>query len=169
MKVFTARADRDVQQAVQAELACHPDVDDTDIVVAVTGGVVTLSGRARNVLHKYGAEDAVKRVAGVSAIVNEIDMTRERRNADAALARQLVTALKRVLPLCWARICPLVREGSVTLEGLVNSTYQRELAAETVQYLKDVVAVVNAIEVATPTAAPRELKAPSGASLRPAS
>ena len=81
MKVFTARADRDVQQAVEAELACHPDVDDTDIVVAVTGGVVTLSGRARNVLQKYGAEDAVKRVAGVSAIVNEIDMTRERGNA----------------------------------------------------------------------------------------
>ena len=70
------KSDSDLQRAVEAELRCHPDVDDTDIVVNVTDGVVTLSGYARNLFHKYGAEDAVKRVAGVTAVANDIDLHR---------------------------------------------------------------------------------------------
>jgi osmotically-inducible protein OsmY len=33
---------------------------------------VRLSGYVRNLFDKYGAEDAVRRVAGVSAIANDI-------------------------------------------------------------------------------------------------
>ena len=70
------KSDSDIRCAVEAELSCHPLVDDTDIVVNVRDGVVTLSGYARNLFHKYGAEDAVKRVAGVTAVVNTIDLHR---------------------------------------------------------------------------------------------
>jgi len=57
------RSDTDVLRAVEAELICHPDVDDTAIVVSVKDGVATLSGYVPNLLHKYRAEDAAKQTA----------------------------------------------------------------------------------------------------------
>ena len=66
------RADREVKQDVEAELRCHPDVDETHIAVEVTEGAVRLSGYVRNLFDKYGAEDAVRRVAGVNAVANDI-------------------------------------------------------------------------------------------------
>lgn len=68
------RSDSDIQQRIEAELWCCPDVDETDIGVRVAGGVVTLTGYVRNFFHKYGAEDAVKRVPGVVAIANDIQV-----------------------------------------------------------------------------------------------
>lgn len=69
---MNTRSDSDIRQNVEAELRCCPQVDETDIEVKVNGGIVTLTGYVRNFLHKYGAEDAAKRVAGVVAVANDI-------------------------------------------------------------------------------------------------
>jgi osmotically-inducible protein OsmY len=69
---MAARADREVKQNVEAELRCHPQVDETHIAVEVLRGAVRLSGYVRSLFDKYGAEDAVRRVAGVTAIANDI-------------------------------------------------------------------------------------------------
>ena len=69
---MAARADRELKQNVEAELRCHPQVDETHIAVEVLRGAVRLSGYVRNLFDKYGAEDAVRRVAGVTAIANDI-------------------------------------------------------------------------------------------------
>ena len=66
------RADGELKQDVEAELRCHPDVDETGIAVDVMSGVVRLSGYVRNLFDKYGAEDAVRRVAGVDTVANDI-------------------------------------------------------------------------------------------------
>ena len=71
-KPTAVRADREVKQNVEAELRCHPHVDETHIAVEVLRGMVRLSGYVRSLFDKYGAEDAVRRVAGVNAIVNDI-------------------------------------------------------------------------------------------------
>ena len=68
---MSARVDGEVRQEVEAELRCHPDVDETHIVVEVVRGVVRLSGYVRSFLDKYGAEDAVRRVAGVDTVAND--------------------------------------------------------------------------------------------------
>lgn len=67
-------SDSDTQRHVEAELFACPDVDETNIAVKVTNGEVTLSGYARSSLDKYGAEDAVRRVRGVTAVVNDIQV-----------------------------------------------------------------------------------------------
>jgi osmotically-inducible protein OsmY len=144
------RSDTDVQHAVESELSCHPLVDDTDIVVNVKDGVVTLSGYARNLFHKYGAEDAVKRVAGVTAVANDIELQRGLRLnlTDPEIAHDVICVLKRTLPLCWERIRPIVRQRNVTLEGTVNFPNEREEAELAVRRLKEVVGVTNAITIA---------------------
>jgi len=68
------RLDRDIQYNVESELFAYPDVDETEIAVTVTGGTVTLSGYVRRYVDKCGAEDAVKRVRGVSAVANHIQV-----------------------------------------------------------------------------------------------
>jgi osmotically-inducible protein OsmY len=68
------RPDTVVRRAVEAELRCHPDLDETNMLVRVEDGVVTLFGYAHNLFHKYGAEEAAKRVAGVAAVVNEMEL-----------------------------------------------------------------------------------------------
>ena len=144
------KSDSDIRCAVEAELSCHPLVDDTGIVVNVKDGVVTLSGYVRDLFHKYGAEDAVKRVAGVTAVANTIDLHRGLRLklTDPEIARDAVCALKRALPDCSERIRPLVRQRTITLEGTVNLPYQRQVAEDAVRRLKDAVGVINAITVA---------------------
>ena len=83
---MSARADREVKHNVEAELHCHPRVDETHIAVEVLRGAVRLHGYARNLFDKYGAEDAVRRVAGVNAIANDI-IVRSAMPASATAAR----------------------------------------------------------------------------------
>jgi osmotically-inducible protein OsmY len=142
------RSDSDIKHNVEAELRCCPDVDETDIAVKVTGGTVTLTGYVRNFFHKYGAEDAVKRVAGVVAIANDIQVQASAAVSDPELAREAVEVIKRQLPLYWDQIRPIVHQGSVTLQGVVDANYPREEAEGAVRRVRRVVSVVNAIGLA---------------------
>lgn len=142
-----ACADNDLQRQVESELFACPDVDETDIAVKVTDGAVTLTGFARSFFDKFGAEDAVKRVRGVTAVANDIEV-RPRGPAavtDPEIARAAVAALKRVLPQCAERLMPLVRGGVVTLEGVLDWSCQREQAELAVREVRGVSTVINAI------------------------
>lgn len=149
---MTPRSDTDVTKAVEAELSCCPNVDETEIAVKVTSGIVTLTGYVPDLFQKYGAEDAVKRVAGVVAVANDIDVQAPGSawRSDPEIARAAVAAIKRQIPLCWVQIRPVVHQGTVTLEGAVDWIYQREEAEEAVRRVKGVVCVINSIALAPP-------------------
>lgn len=147
------RCDSDIKLNVEGELNCCPNIDETDIAVKVAGGIVTLTGYVRNFFHKYGAEEAVKRVRGVIAIANDIQVLLPQSTvaSDPEIAREAVAALKQQLPLYWAQIRPIVHQGTVTLEGVVDEHCQREEAKAAVRGLNGVVCVVNALRL-TPDA-----------------
>ena len=141
------RADSDIQRQVESELFACPDVDETDIAVKVTDGAVTLTGFARSFFDKFGAEDAVKRVRGVTAVANAIEVRPRFPPAltDPEIARAAVAALKRALPQGGERVLPLVRAGVVTLEGALDWNWQRERVERAVSELRGVSTVLNAI------------------------
>ena len=68
------RADDDIKRDVEAELRWDRDIDATDIGVAVKNGVVTLTGFVRSYLQKYDAERDAKRVSGVLAVANDLEV-----------------------------------------------------------------------------------------------
>ncbi|MDB5406345.1 MAG: osmotically inducible protein, partial [Rhodospirillales bacterium] len=68
------KTDSDIKRDVEDELHWDPDVDPTDIGVAVKNGVVTLTGFVRSYGQKFAAERAAKRVAGVMALANDIEV-----------------------------------------------------------------------------------------------
>lgn len=143
------RSDTDIKLNIEGELSCCPQVDESGIRVKVTDGIVVLSGYVRNFFDKYGAEDAVKRVASVVAIANDIQVGTLQTSAtcDPLLAREAVAAVRRQLPELWQRIRSIVHQGSVTLEGLVDTEQQRAAAVAAVRAVMGVVCVVNAISV----------------------
>jgi osmotically-inducible protein OsmY len=66
-------------------------------------------------------------------------------SADCEVARQVVAALRRELPLCWEQIRPAVRAGVVMLEGKVEWIHERAEAESVARGVPGVVGVVNSI------------------------
>jgi osmotically-inducible protein OsmY len=143
------KADTDIERDVEAELQWSPEIDETDIAVKVTGGVVTLTGFAKSYFEKYRAEAAVKRVAGVNAVANDLAVRAPMggKPPDPEIARNVVAALRAELPLMWENIKPLVHEGHVGLEGAVEWHYERESAEAAVRRVPGVASVRNSIRL----------------------
>jgi osmotically-inducible protein OsmY len=143
------RADIDIKRDVEQELRWDPDIDATDIAVAVKDGVVTLIGFAKSYIEKYEAESAAKRVAGVRGLANDIEvrLPTSSERPDPDIARDAVSALAHQLPMSSGNLRAVVNKGWVTLEGSVEWNYQRELAESAVRRLKGVKGVSNLIQV----------------------
>lgn len=142
------KSDTDIQRNVEAELKWSPDVDETDIGVKVKNGEVTLTGYVGDYFEKYQAEASVKRVKGVAAVANDIEI-RPLSGAptDPEIARAAVAALRLELPLICENIQTLVQQGRITLEGTVEWHYQRQRAESIVRRLDGVVSVLNSIQI----------------------
>jgi osmotically-inducible protein OsmY len=155
------RADSDIKRDVEEELKWEPNVDATDIAVAVKNGVVTLTGFVRSYAHKLAAERATKSVAGVVGLANDIEVRLPGADArpDPEIAREIAAELKLWLPYSAEHIKAVVKNGWVTLEGEVEWNYQRDHAERAVRWIKGVNGVSNLIRLkprATPS--PTEIK-----------
>jgi osmotically-inducible protein OsmY len=153
------RSDSDIRRDVEFELKWDPDIDSTDIAVAVKNGVVTLTGFVRSFNDKWEAELAAKRVAGVVAVANDIEVrlpTIDER-PDPEIARDAVAALRNELPYSSENIRVVVKDGWVTLEGAVEWNYQREMAEGAVRRVRGVKGVTNSIQL-KPRVQPSDIK-----------
>jgi osmotically-inducible protein OsmY len=153
------RSDSDLKRDVEDELRWDPRVDATDIAVAVKDGVVTLTGFVPSYMDKVEAEEATKRLAGVTGLVNAIEVRLPSRDQrpDPDIARDAVAALKWQVPGVADRVTVVVKDGWITLEGAVEWNFHREGAARAVRRVKGVKGVINAIEV-RPRVPPSEVK-----------
>jgi osmotically-inducible protein OsmY len=153
------RSDSDIRRDVEDELRWDPDIDATDIAVNVHNGVVTLAGFVRSFMQKYQAEADAKRVAGVIAVANDLDVrlpgVDERPDPD--VARDAIDRIKAELPYTWDRIRVIAKSGWLTLEGEAEWNYQRERAEEAVRRVRGVKGVTNSIQV-KPRVAPMEIR-----------
>jgi osmotically-inducible protein OsmY len=149
MEEFTVKSDADLKRDVEAELKWAPDVNETDIAVKVNSGVVALSGFTHSYYEKMKAEAAVKRVAGVAGVANDVEVRvpTTDRIADPEIAREVVTAIRSELPFVADKIKVLVRDGSVTLEGHVEWQFQREEAEQAARRQRGVRFVGNQIQL----------------------
>jgi osmotically-inducible protein OsmY len=153
------KADSDIKSDVEAELRWSPDVDETDISVKVNGGVVTLTGFVRSYFEKYQAEGAVKRIAGVAGVANDIQVHPASREGleDPEIARAAVAAIRTQLPVSADNVKVLVHNGHVTLEGTLEWNFQRENVEAAVRGLRGIMAVNNQITI-KPRVKPAEIK-----------
>jgi osmotically-inducible protein OsmY len=153
------RKDAEIERDVKEELGWQPDLDATDIAVSVNSGVVALTGFVKSYTDKYEAENAAKRVAGVVAIANDLEVRLPAvdERPDPEIARDAAAAIKSQLPISSEHIKVVVKNGWVTLEGTVEWQYQRTTAETAVRRIKGVKGVTNAI-LLKPRAEPSEIK-----------
>lgn len=154
------RTDSDIKRDVESELKWDPDIDASDIGVAVKNGVVTLSGFVRSYSQKYQAEKATKRVKGVLGVANDIEvrLPSVHEKTDPEIARAAVEAIKNELPYSHENIKVVVKNGWVTLEGNAEWEYQRNRAEAAVRRVGSVKGISNLITL-KPRVAPSEIKA----------
>ena len=153
------RSDSDTKRDVENELKWDPDIDATDIAVAVKDGVVTLTGFVKSYREKFAAERAAKRVVGVIGLANDIEVRPPEvdKRPDPEIARDAVTAIKSRLPYSSDKIKVLVKDGWITLEGEVEWNYQREAAESAVRWINGIRGVSNLIRL-QPSVEPTEVK-----------
>jgi osmotically-inducible protein OsmY len=135
--------DKDLKQAVLAELDWEPSIVAAHIGVAAEDGVVTLSGHVDNYPTKSAAEAAAGRVKGVKAIAEEIEV----RLPDNVKRSDEEIAAAAIERLAWNGSLPrgvvkvTVEKGWVTLAGQLEWHFQREQAASEVRTLSGVIGV----------------------------
>jgi osmotically-inducible protein OsmY len=153
------KSDSEIERDVRDELKWDPDLDAEDIAVSVKNGVVTLAGFTRSYSDRLEAEAAAKRVAGVLAVANDIEVRLPAidQRPDPDIARDAVSALKAELPISYDRIKVILKDGWVTLEGAVEWQYQKNTADSAVRKVKGVKGVTNVITV-KPKVEPSELQ-----------
>ena len=155
----TTGTDDSIRRHVEAELAWEPRLDSSHIAVNVKNGVVTLTGFTRSYSDKYTAERTAKRVLGVQAVANDIEVKLPSGSdrLDPEIAQDAVAALKRELPISSEHIKAVVRNGWITLEGNVQWDFQRRMAEGAVRRIPGVKGVSNLITV-KPHVSPAEVK-----------
>jgi len=143
------RSDREIERDVREELNWDPDLDADDIAISVKDGVVTLAGFTRSYSDRLEAERAAKRVAGVHAVANDIEVRLPSidQRPDPDIARDAVSSLKAQLPLSHENIKVIVKDGWLTLEGTVEWQYQKTTAENAVRKVKGVKGVTNVISL----------------------
>jgi osmotically-inducible protein OsmY len=141
------RSDELIREDVLSELKWDPKLESNDIAVAVKDGVVALSGFVSNFWELEVAEKAAKRVYGVKAVANDLEVKMFWQRTDPEIARSAVRALESHVSIPSDQIKVTVKNGKVTLEGTVDWEYQKELARSSVKRLRGVTGVVNKIEV----------------------
>jgi osmotically-inducible protein OsmY len=152
------RTDSAILEAVLSELKWDPKITSPgDIAVAVKDGVVTISGFVNSYWEKDAAEKAAKRVYGVKAVANDIEVKSPWSRTDPEIAREAVQEIQSHVSLPADKIKITVRKGWVTLEGTVPWQYQKALAESAVKKLRGVIGVTNNIEV-KPDLTPTDIK-----------
>jgi osmotically-inducible protein OsmY len=127
------KTDTEIKTDVLSELKYDPSLKVTEIGVLVKDGIVTLNGYTTSFDEKLAAVHAVKRVAGVLAIADDIELhipdANHRTDGEIAAAAAHKIGWSTTIPTGTVQIT--VRNGWIILEGEVEWWYQKN-AAETV-------------------------------------
>ena len=124
-------------------LSWTPDVDSSHIEVTAREGVVTLRGTVRLFWEKLRARLVVSRMPGVVQVIDDLGVTPSGDVNDQEIADELVQTLERRLPDSCEQIQVTVKDGVVTLRGLVANLNESQLAQEAAELTHGVVGVEN--------------------------
>jgi osmotically-inducible protein OsmY len=148
--------DERLKMTVMNQLAWDPEVDASLIGVTAKEGIVTLSGYVDTYGGKLAAERATRRVYGVKAVANELEVKLSMTRIDPDIAKDALEALKNRIDVPLG-IAVTVRDGYVTLTGKVEWMFQKLSAERAVKYIRGVRGVLNYITL-KPAVSPKDVQ-----------
>jgi len=143
------KSDIELKNDVESELSWEPSVNAAHIGVTVRNGIATLTGSVPSYAEKDAAERATKRVYGVKALANdlEVKLPSSGKRTDEDIAAACVNALQAHASVPDEKIKVVVNNGWIALEGQVDWQYQKIAAESAVRYLAGVTGVSNNIRL----------------------
>lgn len=147
------KSNEDLQRDVQNAIKWEPLLHAAEIGVTAIDGVVTLTGIVDSYAKKYEAEEATKKVSGLKALVEKIEIkfSSTWKKDDTEIATEILNALKWDWEIPSDDIIVKVENGWVRLDGEVQWNYQREAAKKAVKQLSGVLGVTNDIKLSAET------------------
>jgi len=152
------KAEDRLYREVRHELVMLPNLTLWDnLAYKVEGYKVTLLGQVRNASLKSEAENSVKRIEGVEQVDNQIQILPPSPSDDrirTAVARSIFDA-PGLFPYAMESVPPIhiiVQGGNVTLEGVVNSEADKNMAEIRAKQVPGVFSVTNHLQVASQSA-----------------
>jgi osmotically-inducible protein OsmY len=141
--------DSQLRQDIIDELEFDPSLDAAHIGIAVDKNVVSLTGHVNSYAEKVAAIAATRRVRGVHAIAENIEVRypSQHKTADDQIAKRACDILDWDVLVPKGAIDVLVQEGWITLSGNVDWYYQKTAAEEDVRKLSGVCGVTNKIAI----------------------
>ena len=141
--------DSQLQQAVVEELSWEPSVVSAHIGVAAASGIVTLTGHVLSYAQKHAAETATRRVRGVKAVDEEIEVRLpfETKRTDSDLAAAAIDRMGWDVSIPKDAGKVQVENGWVTLTGQVDWYYQKDAAGQELRHLSGVTGLSDQITV----------------------
>lgn len=145
------RTDLELQKDVIEELKWESSIKASDIGVSVSNGVVTLSGYVDSFTKKKAAEKAALRVAGVTAVAEDIvvRLGASDKKSDTEIAQAVLTAIRWNNIIDENKIKVKVESGWVTLEGEVEWSFEKNAIEHSIENLIGVRGVSNLITIST--------------------
>jgi osmotically-inducible protein OsmY len=139
--------DSDLQLAVLAELNWEPSIVAAHIGVTAQAGVVTLSGHVDSFMQKHAAEDAARRVKGVHAVAEELEvqLAFDHQRGDDEIAAAALDRFSWDVSVPREAIALEVEDGWVTMTGKVGWHFQSEAAEKAIRPLAGVVGISNQV------------------------
>jgi osmotically-inducible protein OsmY len=149
LKINFMKSDNQIQQDVMDQLKWEPFLKASEIGVAVRNGIVTLSGQVDSYYKKRSAEEAAKKVSGVKAIAEDIQIgiSPFYDKSDTEIAEAILNTLKWHTAVQDEKIKIKVDGGNVTLQGEADWDFQRRSAEKEIEGLAGVKSVTNLITV----------------------
>jgi osmotically-inducible protein OsmY len=143
------KTDAEIAEQVVQELRWDCRTETSPIQVGAKNGVVMLTGRVKYYAIKHAAEEAARRIAGVTAVQDEIEIripSGEYRG-DCEIAEAVRRAFDWNVLIPADRIETLVNKGIVNLSGTVDCLSEREEAERAVVNLLGVQGICNDLMV----------------------
>ena len=141
--------DSHLQKAVTEELRWEPSVVAAHLGVTAESGVVTLTGHVTSFAQKHAAETAARRVKGVMAVAEEIEVRLpfETIRTDEDIAAAAIDRMGWDVSIPKDAIKVQVESGWVTLTGEVDWYYQKVAAGQELRHLSGVTGLSDQITI----------------------
>jgi hyperosmotically inducible protein len=140
-------SDKQLRQDVLDEFEFDPSFNAAHIGVVVDKDVVSLTGHVESYAEKLAVLAAARRVKGVRAIADEIEVRfpNQPKTADDQIAKRAADILKWNSVVSNLPIEVVVHNGWITLSGRVNWYFEKRAAENSVRKLSGVRGITNSI------------------------
>ncbi|MFH6968428.1 BON domain-containing protein [Flavobacterium johnsoniae] len=125
-----------LRKEVKEALKWEPILHSTEIDVHVNEGAVDLGGTVDTYAQKKEAEHVVKKIPGVRDVFNnvKVDLFTSDIRSDKEITDLVIKTLKENWAVPNHRLTITVKDGWVTLKGILHWNFQRKTTDEAIRY-----------------------------------